>query len=305
MKAFFAFLSVGMLLAGTAQSQTQSTTNPTSTTTPSPASTTATTGQPSVGTAAPAALPAPMSPSRRQELYDEHHGITRKRAAPTTPSGQQTGRPTPQPTPSGPAYETERPLSSDGSASSVRIGIRGGVTRPVYLEKPDGITIDPTLSFVGGFVFNFGKGAISFQPELNYARYAFKRSGLAFGGSTTTTTTSTFATDWFEVPLLLKIATGSVNTSRFFVNVGPYGAYASGASINGQKVSLDNASNRFSFGAAAGVGAALKAGPGHVVIELRGLYQLSDTNGSVNTDSRLINTQATVGYMFPLGGKRY
>ena len=300
MKSFIAFLSVGMLLTGTAQSQTQSTANPanpTSTTTPSPASTTATTGQSSVGTAAPAVLPAPMTPSRRQELYDEHHGITRKRAAPVTPSGQPTSRPTSQSTPSGPAYEAERSLSSDGSASSVRIGIRGGVTYPIYVD--DAAVTDPTLGFVGGFVFQFGRGTLSFQPELNYARYAAK-SRDSFSGLTINV-----AQDRFEVPLLLKIATGSVNTSRFFVNVGPYGAYASGASINGQKVSLDNSGNRFSFGAAAGVGAALKAGPGHVVIELRGLYELSNTNGSVNTDSKPIYTQATVGYMFPLGGKRY
>lgn len=267
-----------MLLAGTAQSQTQSTTNPTSTTTPGPASTTAT-----------SVLPAPMSPSRRQELYDEHHGVTRKRAAPVTPSGQST--------PSVPAYEAERSLSSDGSTSSVRIGIRGGVTYPVFVD--DATVADPAVGFVGGFVFQFGRGTLSFQPELNYARYATE-SQESFSGLTINV-----AVDRFEVPLLLKIATGSVNTSRFFVNVGPYGAYASGASINGQKVSLDNSGSRFSFGAAAGVGAALKAGPGHVVIELRGLYELTDTNGSVNTDSRLINTQATVGYMFPLGGKRY
>ncbi len=150
---------------------------------------------------------------------------------------------------------------------------------------------------MGGFVFNFGRGTLSFQPELNYARYAVK-SKEAFSGRT-----FAVAQDRFELPLFLKIASGSVNSTRFFLNVGPYGAYASGASVDGRKVSLDGATGRFSYGAAAGVGAALKAGPGHVTVELRGLYEVGTTDNGVSRDSRLMNTQATVGYMFPLGGR--
>lgn len=190
---------------------------------------------------------------------------------------------------------SERPLSSDGRTSGVRIGVRGGVTYPVYLEQEAGI--DPTVGFVGGVVFNFGRGTLSFQPELNYARYGVKARN-SFSNSTVNV-----AADVFEVPLLLKIASGSANSTRFFLNIGPYGAYASSASINGQKLSLDNLDGRFSFGAAAGVGAALKAGPGHLTVELRGQYLLGNTESQLNTDSRVINTQATLGYMIPLGGR--
>ena len=118
-----------------------------------------------------------------------------------------------------------------------------------------------------------------------------------------TNTTLTLNSDQFEVPLFLKIASGSVNSTRFFVNIGPYGAYTSSVSVNGQKGSLEGVPGRFSFGAAAGVGVALKAGPGHVTVELRGLYELGTSDRKIGTDSKTILSQATVGYMFPLGGR--
>lgn len=287
MRSLFITLTVGMLAMGTAQSQTQSTTDSTNATT--------ITGQSS-------GQPAAAAPNRRQELYDQYHGITKKPASLTSVelTTRPTNQPASQPVTSVPADGAERPLSSDVSTSAVRIGVRGGATYPVYLETFTG-DVDPTVSFVGGFVVNVGKGTFSFQPELNYARYAFKRSDLSFGGSTT----NTFAVDRFEVPLLLKIASGSVNSTRFFLHVGPYGAYVAGASLNGQKISLDGSTGRFTFGAAAGIGAAFKAGSGHFTLELRGLYDLGDgDNGvGVNAASRVLNTQATVGYMFPLGGR--
>ncbi|GAB3224065.1 hypothetical protein GCM10027423_59710 [Spirosoma arcticum] len=187
----------------------------------------------------------------------------------------------------------------DVSRSNVRIGVRGGLTRLIYLDRLPPINADPTLSFVGGFVFNFGRGVLSFQPELNYSRYALKNT--AGGGSSLTQ-----ATDRFEVPLLLKIASGSVNGNQFFINVGPYGAYLSSASLNGQKQSLDGSGGRFSFGAVAGIGAALKAGQGQVVLELRGLYGLGNVANDIvfNSTYNVLNAQATVGYVFPLGGNR-
>lgn len=291
MKSFFALLAIGVIATGTAQSQTPSATNP--------ASATAT----SRYSVRPPATPAgPASPNRQQELYDQYHGVSRRPSSitPTPPAGQPVSRPVSQPAASAPVDEAERPVSLDTPTSGVRIGIRGGVTYPAYVEKQ--LAVDPTAGFVGGFVFQFGRGTLSFQPELNYARYAGKTT---IGQGTVAESTINVAQDRFEVPLLLHIASGSVNGTRFFFNVGPYGAYASSASLNGQKVALDGSTGRFSVGAAAGVGAALKAGPGHVTLELRGLYQLGDTGngGTVNTDSRLVNTQATVGYLFPLGGR--
>lgn len=290
MKSFFALLAISTIATGTAQSQTPSVTRPTNTTI---------TSRPSVQ---PPTTPATTSPNRQQELYDQYHSVSKRPSSitPTPPAGQPASRPGSQPTASAPVDGAERPVSLDASRSGVRIGIRGGVTYPAYLEKQ--LAVDPTAGFVGGFVFQFGRGTLSFQPELNYARYAGRTT---IGSGTVVETTINIAQDRFEVPLLLHIASGSVNSTRFFVNVGPYGAYASSASRNGQKVALDGSTGRFSVGAAAGVGAALKAGPGHLTLEVRGLYQLGNTGngGTINTDSRVINTQATLGYLFPLGGR--
>ena len=300
MKSRIIFLLVSLLIVGVAQAQTR----PTATSPAKPASSTAATRY-SVRPPATSASPTSVSPNRQQELYDQYHGVSKKPGTPTpsstTPMERQAvSRPASRPAPATPtapiATVAERPVSSDGSTSGVRIGIRGGITRSVFLEKSSGI-IDPAIGFVGGIVFNVGKGTLSFQPELNYARYAMKISDPF------TNTTLTLDSDQFEVPLFLKIASGSVNSTRFFVNIGPYGAYTSSISINGKKGSLDNAPERFSFGAAAGIGAALKAGPGHLTIELRGLYPLGTTDSKISTDSKTILSQATVGYMFPLGGR--
>ena len=74
-------------------------------------------------------------------------------------------------------------------------------------------------------------------------------------------------------------------------------------SEDGKTISLDGANGRFGFGAGAGVGAAIKAGPGHVTIEVRGLYSLGDIDNGFNTDSKRIFGQGTIGYIFPLGGR--
>lgn len=173
------------------------------------------------------------------------------------------------------------------------MGLRGGVT---YLYNFDSdIETDPAISFIGGLVFNFGKGAVSFQPEINYARYGVKSD--LFG------TTITAAFDQIEVPLLLKIATANASQSRLFINVGPYGSYLLNISLDGKTQSLDGVKGRFGFGAAAGIGGSIKAGPGHLTVEVRGLYPLGDTDGGFSTDSKTILGQGTLGYVFPLGGR--
>ena len=238
-------------------------------------------------------------PNPQQERYDEHHGIKAKTSTftPETPDSQRkktqrSDRQTDEPAAS---TEPDSPNMAPASrASGVRIGVRGGVTYPVYTQKV--ATIDPSLGFVGGLTFNFGQGVISFQPEVNYTRYAFKVDD-GFG------TIDARAADLIEVPLFLKISSGTYAGNRFFLNVGPYASYVASESIAGKKVDVTKGANRFGFGAAAGVGTALKAGPGHVTIEVRGLYPLGDFDNGFSTDANVIYGQAAVGYIFPLGGR--
>lgn len=243
---------------------------------------------------------ATTSTNRQQELYDQYHGVTKKTAATTsTPAPAATPA---QPQPRTSDYNSTQPtatvgrpqrISADGSSSGVRIGIRGGATYSIFTKKEEGV--DPTVGFVGGLTFNFGAGTLSFQPEVNYARYSYKIDP-GFGAVKA-------AYDALEVPLFLKIASGTYADSRFFVNVGPYGSYQLNISVDGKTSSLNGSEGRFSFGAAAGVGAALKVGPGHATIEVRGLYPLGNNSDGFSTDGNTILSQATIGYVFPLGGR--
>ena len=245
---------------------------------------------------------SPGSANRQQELYDQYHGITKKPAATATPvttpaptRTETTQRQTTEPVRTQPVATSShsQPMDATGSTSGVRIGIRGGVTSSFFTKDQPGVKAN--IGFTGGITFNFGGGTFSFQPEVNYTRYSYKVSS-GFGSNTG-------ALDELEVPLFLKISSGTYAGNRFFVNVGPYASYLASISTDGKKESLDGVKGRFGFGAAAGIGAALKAGPGHATIEARGLYPLGDTDGGFSTDANTILGQATVGYIFPLGGR--
>lgn len=275
MKIVCPFLTVLSLITGSAFAQTSgTTTKPTATT----------------------------STNRQQELYDQYHGITKKQAT-TVPTTTPTATPA-QPQRQTSSYSSTQPTTTvsrpqqtsyDGSTSGLRIGLRSGVTYLIFTEKQP--LNDPSFGFVGGVTLNFGSGTVSFQPEVNYGRYSVKATN-PFDGLKVTA-----AFDQIEVPLFLKISSGSNAGNRFFVNVGPYGAYLASISLNGKKESLTGAKGRFGYGAAAGIGTALKAGPGHITIEVRGMYSFGDTETGFTTDSKTILTQGTVGYSFPLGGR--
>jgi hypothetical protein len=269
--------------------------NPTAATKPASVSS-ATSARPAIAAPAPSTVSqTAASPNRQQELYDQYHGVSKKTAGPapvTTPTAERAAS---RSTTSATTPLSKQPLSSDGRQSGFRIGVHGGITYPVDIEKMAGI--EPSVGFIGGLVANAGAGTVSFQTELNYARYTFKVQNVSGPSGISG------AVDQFIVPLLVKFSSGSVSTNRFFLNVGPYGAYVSSASINGQKISLADVSNRFRFGAAAGVGAALKTGPGHLSVELRGLYELGDSEAGFNTDAKTVYPQFTIGYLMPLGGR--
>ncbi|WP_158600397.1 porin family protein [Fibrisoma montanum] len=218
-------------------------------------------------------------------LSEPAHAQNRGGFAPTQPTSRQAGaRPVGSSQPTG-------MLPSDVAA--IRIGVRGGVTNPYFLENQGA---EAEFGYVAGVMAQFGRGTVSFQPEVNLSQFGFSTS-IPFLGSINARFTQ------IEVPLLLKFSSGQATGNRIFFNVGPYGSYLYRATNNGVKQDLDGLlDTRFSVGAAAGLGAALKAGPGHLTVELRGLYTLGTTE-EINTDSRVIVAQGTVGYMIPLGGQ--
>lgn len=305
MKPLYLLLIVGLFLAGFAKAQSRpSTSSPKATTT---SATSAKPGATRVGSQATGPVSATTVSNRQQELYDQYHGITKKpapaTASPTPVATQAPSKPATKPTPVSPranpvatsasteASAPEKPAFSSGN-SRLRIGVRGGVTYPFYLEKQTGI--DPRPGFVGGFVMQVGRGTFSFQPEINYSRITSKSTDVGFGSTTA-------SVDQVVVPLFLKISSGTFAGNRFFLNIGPYASYLTSSSINGVIREIDSSVGRFSFGAAAGVGVMLKAGPGHVTVEARGLYTLGDNNNGFATDTKTIFGEGTIGYVVPLG----
>ncbi len=244
-----------------------------------------------------------QTPNRRQELYDQYNSYSTKPVStPRIPVSVKTdsvlaAQPVlvSQPAVSAATepLEVQRQPDIVVGRSSVRIGFRGGLTYPAFTDTR--LTSMPGLGFVGGITLTLGKGIVSFQPELNYTRYTIKNNSV-FGANTQ-------AVDKVEVPLFLKIATGTYAGNRFFINVGPYASYAASTSIDGKKVDIRRANGRFGLGLAVGIGVALQAGPGHITIEGRGLSLLSSTGNGLPTESNTISGQATLGYILPLGSR--
>ena len=315
MKSYCSFLILSLLPISLTVAQSGTTTRPKSATTTQPSTTSrpavkppatrpaATDTQTQLGEQTTTTTPT-TNPNRRQELYDQYHGINKKPVTPTTTSSPASSRPAsrvateteaPKPTMTETASrnQTSAAASPDGNSSNVRIGFRGGVTYLIYTE--DNPVSKPSIGFVGGITFNFGKGLLSFQPEINYARYSTKVSIPGFSAKG--------AADLVEIPLFLKISSGTYEGNRFFLNVGPYAAYQVSQSVDGKTISLEGVKGRFGFGGALGIGTALKAGPGHVTIEVRGHYPLGDFDNGFQTDANTILAQGTVGYIFPLGGR--
>ncbi|QKZ12644.1 porin family protein [Spirosoma sp. KUDC1026] len=210
-------------------------------------------------------------------------------------SGKKATLMTPKPVPprTAPVRVATTPTAVVRPASKYHIGVRAGVTYPIYAGRIEGVT--PMGSFVGGVMLTIGTGRFSFQPELNYARYA-TRNVSALGNRLVG------ASDVVEIPLFLKIASAPINRSRFFLNVGPYVAYITSASLNGRKTSLDGTgADRFTSGLAAGAGMSLKTGPGHATAEIRSYFPFGDNNQPFIGTLLTFPTQLTIGYTFPLG----
>lgn len=299
----------------------------TTTTTTKPTSATGTKPAGSVtkpASTAPAATPAATTTSgegsenRLQKMYDEYHGVNQSKPGATTPAKPgTTGNPAPA---SRPATTTPAPAPSAVAMSDdeagFHVGFRAGASYLLPLETVTGAKLGSEVGYVGGLVLNFGRGLFSFQPEINYSQQKIK----ATASGTNLDLTVTGIENRIEVPLLLKFSFGEPAATRFFVNVGPYGAYTLSGRTKGtllgvpfdDKVTFNGSEGRISYGAAGGLGVALPLGPGHLTVEARALYHIGDNSPKVSTptspteDPSTIKRallQGTIGYLIPIGGR--
>ncbi|WP_146141536.1 porin family protein [Spirosoma oryzae] len=236
-------------------------------------------------------------PNRQQDLYDRYYGVDPRRPAAKPPT-KAARVPRQRPRVVQPLVEADRPMVAVSQptayrTTNVQIGARGGVLTPVLLDK--NASFSAGTDFVGGVMLVLGSGWIQFQPEVNYSRTAFRSRFLGTG-------VRRAATDQVVVPMLARFSLGHAAGNQVYALVGPYSAYGTSTSLNGQKVRFDPDEQRLSYGAAAGVGVAIRTGPGHINLELRGRYQLSATNqAAFESRPSSIYTEATLSYLYPLG----
>ena len=229
-----------------------------------------------------------MDETKKQRLYDELHGIKNK---PNTPDMGRNKR----------RSADEVATRADGreavnasNEAGTYIGVRVGGNYNGFLERlrvPNGVggftdlTPDPIYGFHAGVVFQFGRGKVAFQPEINFQQ-DYMKSG-----------TSTITASSLVVPLLAKFQFGQQGATRFFTNIGPYGAYSLDSS-NSESVVV--------YGGALGLGVGIPVGSGKFTIEARGYYPLGTTAAGSefgNIPGKPILGQLSLGYLFPLGSR--
>ena len=246
-----------------------------------------------------AATTEPTDPVKQQQMYDELHGVKAKPATVETTTGKNSRNSRKakdaRPTDAGAAGETATRaanrygVDNAGSEAKMHIGVRVGGNYSTLLDKPAGISIDPTYGFHGGIVFLFGRGGVAFQPEINFNQDYVKVLNLG------TLKNDNVSVSSLVVPLLVKFQFGQQGHPRFFVNVGPYGTYA-----------VDANTTSLGYGGALGIGMGFPMGPGKFTVEARGYYALGDNSGTTefaNVPGKPVLGQLSVGYLFPLGGR--
>ncbi|WP_375446716.1 porin family protein [uncultured Fibrella sp.] len=327
MRSFFTFLLVCLCLS---VATAQSTTKKKSTTTKKTATTakkTTTVKKPvatkprPVTVAAAATEPAPstltfpstepenaatLDAAKKQQMYDELHGV---KSQTNTPDTGKKGRKTERTRDSDEMATRANRKAAVASSDEARtyIGVRVGGNYNTYLEKlqtPNGsggfinLTPDPSYGFQAGVVFQFGRGGIAFQPEINFQQDYIKvttfTSPTSLTGVTTTQSVSSLV-----VPLLAKFQFGEQGSTRFFANVGPYGQY----SLEARPA---NSETVIGYGGALGLGIGIPTSSGKFTIEARGYYPLGSTASGSEFGKVLgkpITAQLAVAYLFPLGSR--
>lgn len=165
----------------------------------------------------------------------------------------------------------------------------------------------PTIMVDGGLIGNIGfTKLVSLQFEILYEQKGeqYKMSFLENSSK------SKLHLDYLTLPILVEFA-HSFGNVKLFGGLGPYIGYA----LGGKMISPDetegikfgkNNFRRFDAGAAADLGVGIKAGKGHIILDLRYNYGLIDLQQPEHKPDGYKphcnrNAVISVGYIIPLG----
>jgi hypothetical protein len=191
------------------------------------------------------------------------------------------------------------------------IGFQGGANSSTLTTNP--LRTNNKVNLMGwnfGVIFNIPLSSkLSLQPEINYTNHGLKYSYESDYEKLTM--------KYLEIPLLLKYNIINGKTGKVYFQAGGYGGYwllAELENYTNQEIIKEQypfdsdisdgfKDNRLDYGLLGGIGASIKLGSGHIFIQSRYQYGLSDiakfsTTVDEYTPSLHRVMSATIGYSF-------
>ncbi|MGI4742325.1 MAG: porin family protein [Janthinobacterium lividum] len=188
-------------------------------------------------------------------------------------------------------------ISGAAHAQSIKYGVKAGASL-TSLTGSDSDGTKNKFGFNGGVLANFGiNDMFSIQPEVLYSNKGYKFDGGQNG--------LRLALNYIDVPVLVKIATGS--TGLFF-ELGPQVGFRLAADVkdDDNSASIKDYTKGVDFGYAGGLGYQIESGP-MIGLRYNGGFTKIGKDGSISgipvTAANAKNSafQLYIGYMF--GGK--
>jgi hypothetical protein len=200
------------------------------------------------------------------------------------------------------------------AGGGMAFGIKGGALfSTASVSDDDGIDIGTYTSFGGGVFLSIPLGGVHLQPEALYLRKGASLSGEEVGDGDLD-----LHLDYVEVPVLLVVPLGTGTGASPYVFGGGAVAVEAGCEFTGEAegisvtvdcdggddVDLEFERKKVDVGAVVGAGLRFPAGSGHVLLEGRYTFGLTNISDSGDDEDSFKNRSGAVfvGYSFPIGG---
>ncbi|HET7631371.1 MAG TPA: porin family protein [Gemmatimonadaceae bacterium] len=184
-------------------------------------------------------------------------------------------------------------LLAQAPAPATAFGVLGGVNVSNIRGEGTGGTDNKIGFALGGFARIPISGAWSFQPELEYSMKGTKETDNSGG----TPATATLKLNYFEIPLLLRVAAPSSPSGRLFAEAGPavainvscdISASGSGVTVSGSCASAGLDVNTLDIGGMIGGGYEFTLGGHGLSIGARYTYGFASiASGGTTKNSNL------------------
>jgi hypothetical protein len=189
-------------------------------------------------------------------------------------------------------------LISNTSFSQIKIGIRQGVSASTFSQLGD-------LCDNNNFSFSYTAGAVltapvgksfAIRPEINYVR----KGRINETADLNTNVKTDYKIDYLQIPVLLQYRDGqmlNIPGSVFYINGGPYAAFAFNDQTHPTNGNLTNDSKKTDWGVTLGIGLQAPIFNQNICFDLRydmGLSKIANQPSDFRTKA----LNFTVGILF-------